>query len=124
MGSSSEAEVGKLKNHLSLLREEYVKLQGKHNELERKYAIAVAAGEAAGGGGVGGEGGSGIDADTFVAKLLNTVANLFDREDYSDIVLRLAEGKNLKGKTKRRKNRQKTKTVDESLSQAYGWRRR
>ncbi len=97
MGSSdasASAEVVKLKNHLSLLREEYVKLQGKHNELERKYAIAVAAGEA---GGVGE--GAGVDSDTFVAKLLNTVANLFDREDYSDISLRLADGKNLKGKT-------------------------
>lgn len=29
-------EVAKLQNHLALLREEYVKLQTRHNELERK----------------------------------------------------------------------------------------
>ena len=68
-------------------------MQGKYNELERKYAIAVAAN-------AGGNAADGLvaqDSDTFVSKLLNTVANLFDKEDYSDIVLRLADGKNLKG---------------------------
>merc|ERR1711970_291173 len=96
MGSSdasASSEVAKLRNHLSLLREEYVKLQGKYNELERKHAIAVAANAAAG----GDDGVSAQESDTFVAKLLNTVANLFDRDDYSDIVLRLADGKHLKG---------------------------
>ena len=96
MGSSdasASSEVAKLKNHLSLLREEYVKLQGKYNELERKHAIAVAANAAGGGDGAS----TPESSDTFVAKLLNTVANLFDRDDYSDIDLRLAEGKRLKG---------------------------
>ena len=98
MGSSdasASSEVAKLKNHLSLLREEYVKLQGKYNELERKHAIAVAANANAAGGGDGAS--TPESSDTFVAKLLNTVANLFDRDDYSDIDLRLAEGKRLKG---------------------------
>lgn len=95
MGSSDgPSEVAKLKNHLSLLREEYVKLQGKYNELERKYSIAVAAGASGDG---GGDGASAHDSDTFVSKLLNTVANLFDKDDYSDIVLKLADGKTLKG---------------------------
>ena len=98
MGSSdasSASEVVKLKNHLSLLREEYVKLQGKHNELELKYSIAVAANAAASGG--GGDGASTSESDTFVSKLLTTVANLYDKEDYSDVVLQLADGKTIKG---------------------------
>ena len=99
MGSSdasATSEVVKLKNHLSLLREEYVKLQGKHNELERKYAIAVAANAS-------GEGDGASDSDTFVSKLLTSVANLFDKEDYSDVVLQLADGKSIKGKSISRK---------------------
>ena len=96
MGSTdaSSSEVVKLKNHLSLLREEYVKLQGKHNELERKYAIAVAAN--AGG---SGEGASIAESDTFVSKLLTTVANLFDKDDYSDVVMQLTGGMTIKGKS-------------------------
>ena len=95
MGSSeTSAEVVKLKNHLSLLREEYVKLQGKHSELERKYAIAVAANTSG-----GDDGAHTSESDTFVSKLLTSVANLYDKEDYSDVLLQLSDGKCIKGMT-------------------------
>ncbi|EEC09893.1 ankyrin repeat containing protein [Ixodes scapularis] len=70
------AEVAKLQRHLSLLREEYVKLQARHAEVERKYNVAVAASGNA-------------DADSFVSRLLKTVANLFDQELYSDLTVQL-----------------------------------
>ena len=63
-------EVVKLQNHLSLLREEYVKLQTRLAEVERKYQIATA--------GAGTQGGD----DNFVGRLLKTVADLFDKELY------------------------------------------
>lgn len=67
-------EVAKLQNHLSLLREEYVKLQNRLAEVEKKYQIAVAA---------SGQGGD----DNFVARLLKTVSDLFDKELYRCIPL-------------------------------------
>lgn len=61
--------MAKLQNHLSLLREEYVKLQNRLAEVERKYQIASAsAGQ--------------VGDDNFVARLLKTVADLFDKELY------------------------------------------
>lgn len=69
-------EVVKLQNHLSLLREEYVKLQNRLAEVEKKYQIAVAA---------SGQGGD----DNFVARLLKTVSDLFDKELYRYIHLRV-----------------------------------
>lgn len=67
-------DADKLKKHLSLLRDEYVKLQAKHGELERKYNVIVAA--------------KGGDVeDCFVSKLLKTVGNLFDKEEYSDLTI-------------------------------------
>jgi hypothetical protein len=51
------------------LKEEYVKLQAHCNELERKYALAAAAvGE--------------VNENSFVSKLLRTVAGLFDQQLY------------------------------------------
>lgn len=67
-------EVAKLQNHLSLLREEYVKLQNRLAEVEKKYQIAVAA---------SGQGGD----DNFVSRLLKTVSDLFDKELYRCIPL-------------------------------------
>lgn len=69
-------EVAKLQNHLSLLREEYVKLQNRLAEVEKKYQIAVAA---------SGQGGD----DNFVARLLKTVSDLFDKELYRYIHMRV-----------------------------------
>ena len=62
-------EVKKLQNHLKLLREEYVKLQKHLAEVERKYQVAAAA---------AGQSGD----NNFVARLLGTVAELFDKETY------------------------------------------
>ena len=70
-------EVGKLKKHLSLLRDEYVKLQTKSSEIERKYNLLVAST-----GGV-------VEDNSFVSKLLKTVAGLFDKELYSDLTIML-----------------------------------
>ncbi|XP_064612506.1 rabankyrin-5-like [Liolophura sinensis] len=77
--SSVAAEVVKLRNHLSLLREEYVKLQNKLAEVERKYQLSAA---------TSGQ----LDDDNFVARLLKTVADLFNKAKYSDLIVRLDGG--------------------------------
>lgn len=65
-------QVAKLERHLSLLRQEYVKLQNKLVDLEQKYSVAVAA-----------SGQTGEHSDnTFVSRLLKTVAELFDKDLY------------------------------------------
>jgi len=69
-------EVLKLQKHLSLLREEYVKLQNKHSELERKYNLV-----------------SSIASqhnlnphldpnDNYITRLLKTISELFDKDLY------------------------------------------
>ncbi|RWS12587.1 rabankyrin-5-like protein [Dinothrombium tinctorium] len=72
MASNQREEVEKLKKHLSLLREEYVKLQSKHSDVERRYNVLIATH-------------GNVDEDTFVSRLLKTIANLFDKELYSDL---------------------------------------
>ena len=65
----SAGQAAKLERHLSLLRQEYVKLQSRMVELEQKYSIAAAkAGQ--------------VGNDTFVSRLLRTVAELFDKDLY------------------------------------------
>ncbi|XP_033627890.1 rabankyrin-5-like [Asterias rubens] len=81
----SEAEAEKLQRHLDLLRQEYVKLQNRLAEVEQKYNVARAS---AGGGGTDNE-------DNFVSRLLGTIADLFDKELYSDLVVHL-DGKEVK----------------------------
>eukprot|EP00106_Octopus_bimaculoides_P020139 XP_014787581.1 PREDICTED: rabankyrin-5-like [Octopus bimaculoides] len=74
-------EVTKLQNHLSLLREEYVKLQERLVDVEKKYHVAIATtGQSAGG------------DDSFVSRLLKTVGELFNKETYSDITILLQGG--------------------------------
>ena len=68
--------MAKLERHLSLLRQEYVKLQNRLIELEQKYSLAVAA-----------SGQIGEHENTFVSKLLKTVAELFDKDLYRYITL-------------------------------------
>ena len=73
-------EVTKLQQHLDLLRDQYVKLQQKHAELEQKYTSAVATSGNAG-------------TDHFVSRLLKLVAELFDKPLYRyvwDIALSLS----------------------------------
>ncbi|KAL4223226.1 Ankyrin repeat and FYVE domain-containing protein 1 [Mactra antiquata] len=77
-------EVTKLQNHLRLLREEYVKLQKRHADVEKKYQVLSAA--------------SGQSSDNnFVTRLLNTVAELFDKPLYSDLIIKLEGDKELHG---------------------------
>ena len=64
------SETTKLRTHLELLREEYVKLQNRHAELEKKYQIALATAGSAG------------EDSGFISKLLSVVADLFNREKY------------------------------------------
>nr|XP_037289089.1 LOW QUALITY PROTEIN: rabankyrin-5-like [Rhipicephalus microplus] len=78
----AEGDVAKLQRHLSLLREEYVKLQARCADVERKYNVAVAASGNA-------------DSDSFVSRLLKTVASLFDQELYSDLTVQL-NGKSIR----------------------------
>ncbi|XP_052802681.1 rabankyrin-5-like isoform X2 [Mya arenaria] len=79
-----QGEVVKLQNHLRLLREEYVKLQKRLAETERKYQVLAAS---------AGQGGD----NNFVNRLLNTVAELFDKELYSDLVIHLEGGQSVHG---------------------------
>ncbi|KAG8181142.1 hypothetical protein JTE90_002502 [Oedothorax gibbosus] len=69
-------EKSKLERHLTLLREEYVKLQARLAESEKKYSIAAAQ--------VGN-----VSGDSFIVRLLKTVADLFDKELYSDLTVEL-----------------------------------
>jgi len=69
-------ELDKSKKHLSLLREEYVKLQNKYCDIEKKYNLLKASK------GV-------IDDNNFVSRLMRTVANLFDKDLYSDLIIKL-----------------------------------
>ncbi|GIY51529.1 rabankyrin-5 [Caerostris extrusa] len=69
-------EKSKLERHLTLLREEYVKLQARLAESEKKYSIAAAQ--------IGN-----VSGDSFIVRLLKTVADLFDKELYSDLTVEL-----------------------------------
>ena len=62
-----ESEVIKLRKHLDLLRQEYVKLQNKSIEMEQKLGLAAAA--------------SGdLSQDSFISQLIKLVADLYDKE--------------------------------------------
>ena len=63
-------EVSKLQSHLSLLREEYVKLQNRFADLERRYQVAIAGS------------GEGDNEGSFVTRLLRIIADLYDKEQY------------------------------------------
>lgn len=73
---SASSEVAKLQQHLALLKEEYTKLQAHCTEVEKKYNLAAAsAGD--------------LSETSFIARLLMTVATLYNRELYSDISIKL-----------------------------------
>lgn len=70
---------------MRLLKEEYIKLQRNYAELERKYSKAAA---------------SSADKDvgefsSFVSRLAMTVATLYGRKTYSDIVIRFSDDKTI-----------------------------
>lgn len=78
-GSSDSVE--KLQSHLSLLKEEYTKLQRNYAELERKYSAAMAA---------NGDKDLG-EFSSFVSRLAITVATLYGRKTYSDLTIRFSD---------------------------------
>jgi methenyltetrahydromethanopterin cyclohydrolase len=79
MSKTSRDDSEKLSRHLTLLREEYVKLQSRYTEIEKKYNVLVASR------------GDQPEQDTFVSRLLKTVANLFEQELYSDLTIALRQ---------------------------------
>ncbi len=69
-------EVIKLQKHLALLREEYVKLQNKYAELERKHNVLSSMINQ-----------SNLNPhldpyDNYISRLLKTISELFDKELY------------------------------------------
>lgn len=64
-------EIKKLEKHLALLREEYVKIQTRMIEYERKYeTLAASVGDA------------NLSDKSFVNRLLKKVADLFEKDLY------------------------------------------
>ncbi|XP_047142037.1 rabankyrin-5 isoform X3 [Hydra vulgaris] len=73
----ADIEVTKLQKHLTLLRQEYIKLQSKCVDIEKKLSLANAAtGE--------------IQEDSYISQLLRISNNLFERETFSDITVKYA----------------------------------
>lgn len=68
-------EVAKLQKHLALLRQEYVKMQQKLADTERRCAVLAA--QASGQGSP-----SSAAADTFISRLLDIVADLYQQDQY------------------------------------------
>uniref|UniRef100_A0A3B5QQE9 Uncharacterized protein n=1 Tax=Xiphophorus maculatus TaxID=8083 RepID=A0A3B5QQE9_XIPMA len=71
----AEEEVGKLQKHLALLRQEYVKMQQKLADTERRCAVLTAQTSSQASPSQSG-------ADTFISRLLEFVANLYQQEHY------------------------------------------
>ena len=68
------SEAAKLQSHLKLLRQEYVKLQKNHAELEKKYQVVAAAN------------GENME-ENFVSRLLKIIADLFDKDLYRFVLM-------------------------------------
>ncbi|XP_042298508.1 rabankyrin-5-like [Sceloporus undulatus] len=68
--TTREEEVAKLEKHLMLLRQEYVKLQKKLTETERKCALLAA------------QSNKENASDSFITRLLSIVAELYEQEQY------------------------------------------
>lgn len=62
-------ETSKLQQHLSLLREEYQKLQNQKNDIERKYTVLSAAN-------------GNVTENSFVSRLLKVITDLYDSTMY------------------------------------------
>ncbi|XP_039298509.1 rabankyrin-5 [Nilaparvata lugens] len=71
-------EINKREQHLSLLKEEYVKLQSYCSDLERKYALASAS--------IGD-----LNENSFVSSLLKTVTSLHKNTLFSDMKVKLED---------------------------------
>lgn len=69
--ADSQKEVGKLQNHLSLLRQQYVKLQAKLSKTEEKYNALLAI-----------HGGEDKSGQNFQLELIKQVGDLYNIEEY------------------------------------------
>ncbi|KAF7206584.1 ankyrin repeat and FYVE domain containing 1 [Nothobranchius furzeri] len=79
----AEEEVAKLQKHLALLRQEYVKMQQKLVETERRCAVLAAQTSTQGCS-------SSAAPESFISRLLDFVANLYQQEHYSDLKVKVA----------------------------------
>lgn len=70
--------MAKLQKHLALLRQEYVKMQQKLADTERRCAVLAA--QASGQG--AGSPTSPAATETFISRLLDIVADLYQQEQY------------------------------------------
>ncbi|CAI5794975.1 rabankyrin-5 isoform X1 [Podarcis lilfordi] len=75
----AEEEVAKLEKHLMLLRQEYVKLQKKLTETERKCTLLAA------------QSNKESASDSFISRLLAIVAELYEQEQYSDLKIKVGD---------------------------------
>ena len=71
-------EVAKLKKHLALLRQEYVKMQQKLADTERRYAMLAAQATSQGATSPNAP----ASGDTFISRLLEIVCELYQQEQY------------------------------------------
>ncbi|KAI1231928.1 hypothetical protein IHE44_0007570 [Lamprotornis superbus] len=72
-------EVAKLEKHLMLLRQEYVKLQKKLVDTERRCNVLAV------------EANQDNASDTFISRLLTIVAELYQQEQYSDLKIKVGD---------------------------------
>jgi len=84
--NNSNDEVTKLQGRLSLLREEYIRLQKRCTKAEQECSVLKATTAVS-----NGQGSSQDSSLSFVAKLLTTTANLYNNKKYSDVTIKLAE---------------------------------
>ncbi|KAM9272736.1 rabankyrin-5 isoform 3-T3 [Morus bassanus] len=76
---ASAEEVAKLEKHLMLLRQEYVKLQKKLADTERRCSLLAA------------QANQDNASDTFISRLLAIVAELYQQEQYSDLKIKVGD---------------------------------
>uniref|UniRef100_A0A8C0IRR2 Ankyrin repeat and FYVE domain containing 1 n=1 Tax=Chelonoidis abingdonii TaxID=106734 RepID=A0A8C0IRR2_CHEAB len=72
-------EVAKLEKHLMLLRQEYVKLQKKLADTERRCTLLAA------------QSNKENASDSFISRLLTIVAELYEQEQYSDLKIKVGD---------------------------------
>ncbi|XP_052513458.1 rabankyrin-5 isoform X3 [Budorcas taxicolor] len=73
----AEEEVAKLEKHLMLLRQEYVKLQRKLAETEKRCTLLAAQAKKE------------SSNESFISRLLTIVADLYEQEQYSDLKIKV-----------------------------------
>ncbi|XP_059764801.1 rabankyrin-5 isoform X1 [Balaenoptera ricei] len=73
----AEEEVAKLEKHLMLLRQEYVKLQKKLAETEKRCTLLAA------------QANKESSKESFISRLLTIVADLYEQEQYSDLKIKV-----------------------------------